>query len=91
MTKDEAAKLIDETFKLAEESFSAGYEQARKDFRTIEDQLTANSAPIVRCKDCRFRGRELECTQFDAYTSAAGDLFSPPDWFYCGYGKRKEE
>lgn len=46
---------------------------------------------IVRCKDCRFRDNELACTQFDAYTSAAGDLFMPPDWFYCGYGKRKEE
>ena len=46
---------------------------------------------LIRCKDCRFRGSELECTQFDAYTSAAGDLFTPPDWFYCGYGERKEK
>lgn len=46
---------------------------------------------LIRCKDCQFRDSELACTQFDAYTSAAGDLFSPPDWFYCGYGKRKEE
>ena len=46
---------------------------------------------LIRCKDCRFRDKDGECTQFDAYTSAAGDLFSPPDGFYCGYGKRKEE
>jgi len=46
---------------------------------------------LIRCKDCQFRDSELACTQFDAYTSAAGDLFSPPDWFYCGYGKMKEE
>lgn len=49
------------------------------------------SGELIRCKDCRFRDSELACTQFDAYTSAAGDLFMPPDWFYCGYGKRKEE
>ena len=46
---------------------------------------------LTRCKNCEFRDSELVCTQFDVYTSAAGDLFTPPDWFYCGYGKEKEE
>lgn len=51
---------------------------------TIKERLT-------RCKDCRFRDKDGECSQFEVYTSAAGDLFTPPDWFYCGYGKRKGE
>lgn len=46
---------------------------------------------LIRCKNCQFRDSELACTQFDAFTSAAGDLFTPPDWFYCGYGKEKEQ
>lgn len=53
--------------------------------------LSLDAVPVTRCKDCRFRNKDGECTQFDAYTSAAGDPFSPPDWFYCGYGKRKGE
>lgn len=57
----------------------------------VEAQKAEDIVSVIRCKDCRFRDSELACTQFDAYTSVAGDLFSPPDWFYCGYGKRKEE
>lgn len=47
------------------------------------------SFELVQCEDCRFRNKDGECTEFDAYTSAAGDPFSPPNWFYCGYGKRR--
>lgn len=46
---------------------------------------------LIYCKDCRYRNEDGECTQFDAYTSAAGDPFMPPNWFYCGWGKRREE
>lgn len=57
----------------------------------VEAQKTEDIVSVTRCKDCRFRDEYKECTQFDAYTSAAGDYFRPPDWFYCGYGERKEE
>ena len=62
-----------------------------KDFDEIFIGVLRKHKELIRCKDCHFRDSELACTQFDAYTSAAGDLFMPPDWFYCGYGKRKEE
>lgn len=48
------------------------------------------SFELVQCENCRFRDSERECEQFSAYTSAAGDPFTPPDWFYCGYGKEKD-
>lgn len=60
----------------------------------VEEYSTFYGEPVkelIKCKDCRFRDKDGECTKFDAYTSAAGDAFTPPDWFYCGYGKRKEE
>ena len=92
MTKDEAAKLIDETFKLAEESFSAGYEQARKDFRTIEDQLTANSEPIVRCKDCINRYSICPMITFHYSSGAISTItYRAQDDWWCCFGKRKEE
>lgn len=74
-------------WELAEIIVECGY----KDGRILSMSGLNERKELIRCKDCRFRGRELECTKFDAYTSAAGDLFSPPSWFYCGYGKRKEE
>ena len=42
--------------------FYAGYMMA---FHTIEDDVptAADVAPVVRCKDCRLRGRE-ECAMF---------------------------
>lgn len=46
---------------------------------------------LVRCKDCRSRDDKMLCTKFTAYTSMSGYYFTPPDWFYCGYGKRKDE
>lgn len=57
----------------------------------VEAQKTEDIVSVIRCKDCRFRDKDGECAQFDAYTSAAGDLFSPPDWFYCGYAERRTE
>lgn len=50
-----------------------------------------NAVELVQCENCKFRNKNGECEMFDCYTSAAGDLFSPPDWFYCEYGERKEE
>ena len=64
--------------------------------KVTEDQIprfmreVCYSFELVKCKDCRFRNKDGECEQFGDYTSAAGDLFTPPDWFYCGCGRKEE-
>lgn len=44
----------------------------------IDEQPTVDAEPVVRCKDCQYRGSTAECLE-------RGD-----DWF-CADGKRRED
>ena len=65
--------------------FYAGYMMA---FHTIEDDVptAADVAPVVRCKDCRLRGRE-ECAMF--YRCECGEQHTwETDNDFCSYGEK---
>ena len=51
--------------------------------RQITKAPTIDAVPVVRCKDCKFRGDEDDCPllNLSAYTE--------PDDF-CSYGERKD-
>ena len=64
--------------------FYAGYMMA---FHTIEDDVptAADVAPVVRCKDCRWRGRE-DCAMF--YRCECGEQHTwETDDDFCSYGE----
>lgn len=64
--------------------FYAGYMMA---FHTIEDDVptAADVAPVVRCKDCRWRGRE-DCAMF--YRCECGEQHTwETDNDFCSYGE----
>ena len=64
--------------------FYAGYMMA---FHTIEDDVptAADVAPVVRCKDCRWRGRE-DCAMF--YRCDCGEQHTwETDNDFCSYGE----
>ena len=51
----------------------------------IEDMPAADVAPVVRCKDCRWRGRE-ECAMF--YRCECGEQHTwETDNDFCSYGE----
>ena len=55
----------------------------------IEDGLTVDAVPVVRCKDCRWRGIE-ECAMF--YRCECGEQHTwETDNDFCSYGERREE
>ena len=55
---------------------------------TIADFPAADVAPVVRCKDCLWRGRE-ECAMF--YRCECGEQHTwETDNDFCSYGERKE-
>ena len=65
--------------------FYAGYMMA---FHTIEDDVptAADVVPVVRCKDCRLRGRE-ECAMF--YRCECGEQHTwETDNDFCSYGEQ---
>ena len=67
--------------------FYAGYMMA---FHTIEDDVptAADVAPVVRCKDCRLRGRE-ECAMF--YRCECGEQHTwETDNDFCSWAKRRD-
>ena len=67
--------------------FYAGYMMA---FHTIEDDVptAADVAPVVRCKDCRLRGRE-ECAMF--YRCECGEQHTwETDNDFCSWGERRD-
>ena len=54
----------------------------------IEDAPAADVAPVVRCKDCCWRGRE-ECSMF--YRCECGEQSTwETDNDFCSYGERKD-
>jgi hypothetical protein len=44
----------------------------------IDEQPTVDAVPVVRCRDCQYRGSTAECLERD------------DDWF-CADGKRRED
>ena len=54
----------------------------------IEDGLTVDAVPVVRCKDCRWRGIE-ECAMF--YRCECGEQHTwETDNDFCSYGERRK-
>ena len=55
----------------------------------IADFPAVDAVPVVRCKDCRWRGIE-ECAMF--YRCECGEQHTwETDNDFCSYGKRREE
>ena len=53
---------------------------------TFADILAADVAPVVRCKDCRWRGRE-DCAMF--YRCDCGEQHTwETDNDFCSYGEK---
>ena len=66
-----------------QEGFDRGLDKAQ---RVILDAPVADVAPVVRCKDCRWRGRE-ECAMF--YRCECGEQHTwETDDDFCSYGEK---
>lgn len=54
----------------------------------IEDELTVDAVPVVRCKDCKnFRRND----ENDPYCADRRGLSDPEPDDFCSYGERREE
>lgn len=68
--------------------FHAMKMDVRPPFAVVRDFPAADVAPVVRCKDCIWRGRE-ECAMF--YRCECGEQHTwETDDDFCSYGERKE-
>lgn len=68
--------------------FHAMKMDVRPPFAVVRDFPAADVAPVVRCKDCLWRGRE-ECAMF--YRCECGEQHTwETDNDFCSYGERKE-
>ena len=66
-----------------QEGFDRGLDKAQ---RVILDAPVADVAPVVRCKDCRWRGRE-DCAMF--YRCDCGEQHTwETDNDFCSYGEQ---
>lgn len=66
-----------------QEGFDRGLDKAQ---RVILDAPAADVVPVVRCKDCRLRGRE-ECAMF--YRCECGEQHTwETDNDFCSYGEK---
>ena len=66
-----------------QEGFDHGLDKAQ---RVILNAPAADVAPVVRCKDCRLRGRE-ECAMF--YRCECGEQHTwETDDDFCSYGEK---
>lgn len=45
------------------------------------------SFELIQCEHCKFYNEDKTCQKLSTSTFA----FIPPDWFYCAYGKPREE
>lgn len=53
----------------------------------IEDELTVDAVPVVRCKDCKHRTETGNC----GHPRHHGILPSAYPYDFCNYGERREE
>ena len=66
-----------------QEGFDHGLDKAQ---RVILNAPVADVAPVVRCKDCRWRGRE-DCAMF--YRCECGEQHTwETDDDFCSYGEK---
>ena len=66
-----------------QEGFDRGLDKAQ---RVILNAPVADVAPVVRCKDCRWRGRE-ECAMFYRCECGEQQTWETDDDF-CSWGER---
>ena len=52
----------------------------------VEDSMTIDAVPVVRCKDCKHRVERGMCYMI----SGCPELVGVGDNFWCAYGKRKD-
>lgn len=57
----------------------------------IDDALTVDAVPVVRCKDCKYAHMTHggECKYCDVW-EAEGEMYLDGD-FYCAFGERRED
>lgn len=68
-----------------QEGFDRGLDKAQ---RVILDAPAADVVPVVRCKDCHWRGRE-ECAMF--YRCECGEQHTwETDNDFCSWAKRRD-
>lgn len=68
-----------------QEGFDRGLDKAQ---RVILDAPAADVVPVVRCKDCHWRGRE-ECAMF--YRCECGEQHTwETDNDFCSWGERRD-
>lgn len=66
--------------------YTTGYSDA---VSAVENFPSADAVPVVRCKDCRWRGRE-ECAMFCRCECGEQHTWETDNDF-CSYGERREE
>lgn len=78
-------RLVDLDAVIDQLEIELGYEGMREDLYSLP---VVDAAPVVRCKDCRYLGRELDKGLYscDDYNLP----YCEPD-SYCSHGRRKEE
>ena len=62
--------------------YADAYNDLAEDFHSIP---TADVAPVVRCKDCKYNRGSKKCLNPDSF------FVVPKDDDFCSYGERKEE
>ena len=55
----------------------------------LEDMQTVDAVPVVRCRDCKYRGTDY-CIFHIKGEPADEDLLLKLDNDFCSYGERKE-
>ena len=62
----------------------------REEFvRFLKKQPTVNAVPVVRCRDCKYRGTD-DCIFHIKGEPADEELLLKLDNDFCSYGERKE-
>ena len=55
----------------------------------LEDMQTVDAVPVVRCRECKYRGTD-DCIFHIKGEPADGELLLKLDNDFCSYGERKE-
>lgn len=62
--------------------------QTRRDFIAVIDKSpTINAVPVVRCRECRYFGKNEEN---DTYCASPDGMNAPTQYGFCSNGKRKD-
>ena len=81
--------LLDDIRKKAKAGFPANKNLSLYAESCVVHAPTVDAVPVVRCKDCRWRGRE-ECAMF--YRCECGEQHTwETDNDFCSYGEAREK